>query len=113
MVPYHPLFPDRQADLRYFAYDAVRQPQVVSRWNTQPIVKRGWRLLGEVFNYSWAYQFLVFGLAFGFWAAVYYPTLYFYQSNNVHRGFDAAIAKEKAHKKKLREAELAAEGGAE
>ncbi len=71
--------------------------------------------MGEVFKYSWAYQFFIFGLTFGLWATFYYPTLYVYQANNQHRTFNAAIAKERAHKKKLREAEAAAEaaeGGA-
>jgi hypothetical protein len=43
------------------------------------------------------------------WAAFYYPVLSVYQANNTHRGYDAAMTKEKAHKKKLREAEKAAE----
>lgn len=112
MVPHYPLLPNRQARLRYIRCHLGRQQQVVSRWNAQPIVKRGWRIVGEIFKYGWAYQFFVFGLTFGLWAAFYYPTLYVYQANNAHRGYAAAIAKEKAHKKKLREAELAAEGGA-
>jgi uncharacterized membrane protein len=81
----------------------------VSRWNAQPIVKRGWRLVGEVFKYSWAYQLFIFGLTFGLWATFYFPTLYVYQANNAHRTFNAAITKERAHKKKIRDAEIAAE----
>jgi hypothetical protein len=66
-------------------------------------------MLGVLFNSSWLYQVLVFGLAFGFWAAIYFPTLYVYRSNNKHRTYEAAIAKERAHKKKLKELEKQAE----
>jgi hypothetical protein len=109
VVPDHPLLSDSEASLRYSGKYAGRQAQVVSRWNAQPLVKRGWRLIGEVFKYSWAYQLFIFGLTFGLWATFYFPTLYVYQANNAHRTFAAAIAKEKAHKRKLREAEAAAE----
>ena len=80
------------------------------------MVKRGWRLVGELFNYSWAYQIFIFGLTFGIWASIYFPCLWIYQANNKSRGFEAAITKERAHKKKLRdieEAEEAAEREAE
>lgn len=72
-------------------------------------MKRGWRLIGEAFKYSWLYQFFIFGLTFGLWATFYYPTLYVYQANNKHRTYEAAITKERAHKKKLRELEAAEE----
>lgn len=62
-----------------------------------------------LFNSSWLYQVFVFSIAFGIWAGITYPVLYVYQSNNKHRTFAAAIAKERAHKKKLRELEKQAE----
>ena len=40
--------------------------------------------------------------------AIYTPFVSLYQSNNAHRTYDAAITKERAHKKKLKEAEDAA-----
>ena len=77
-------------------------------------------MLGVVFNSSWLYQVFVFGLTFGFWAAIYFPTLYVYRSNNIHRTYEAAMIKERAHKKKLRdlekleeEAAAASEAGSE
>lgn len=80
------------------------------------MVKRGWRLLGEVFKYSWAYQIFMFGLCFSVWASLYFPCLWIYQANNKARGYEAAMVKERAHKKKLKEieeAEEAAEAAAE
>jgi len=47
------------------------------------------------------------------WATFYYPVLYIYQSNNKHRGYEAAMIKERAHKKKLKDLETAAESVAE
>lgn len=49
----------------------------------------------------------MFGLCFSIWSAIYFPVLTLYQSNNKHRTFEAAIAKEKAYKKAQREKELA------
>jgi len=37
------------------------------------------------------------------WSAIYFPVLSIYQSNNKHRTFEAAMAKEKAYKKAQRE----------
>ncbi len=109
MVPNHPLLANHQTRLQYSSINLGRQPQVVSKWNSQPIVKRGWRMVGQVFQYSWMYQVFMFGLVFGIWGTIFYPCLWLYQYNNRNRGFEAAMAKERAHKKKLREQELAEE----
>jgi len=72
--------------------------------------------VGRLFQYSWAYQIFIFGLSFGLWATFYYPMLWIYQANNKHRTFQAAIAKEKAFKRAMREkeqAEQTASGDAE
>jgi hypothetical protein len=75
------------------------------------LTKAGWRLLGKVQLNTPAWWMFTLGLTFLFWAGSYYSVLYLYQRNNRHRTFEAAIAKEKAHKKRLRDAELAAEAG--
>jgi hypothetical protein len=112
----HPLFADCQALVRYISVNAGKRPQVVSKWNANPMVKRGWRLVGELFNYSWAYQIFIFGLTFGIWASIFFPCLWLYKYNNTGRTYEAAMIKERAHKKKLKdieEAEEAAERAAE
>ena len=113
MVPHHPLLPDHQAHLRYPPRHSGRQQQVVSKLNARPFSKRGWRVVGELFKYSWAYQFFIFGLAFSMWATFYYPVLWVYQANNRGRTYEAAMLKEKAWKKKKREEEEAEEGADE
>ena len=52
--------------------------------------------------------FIVF-LCFASFHAIYDPWLTIYRSNNTHRTYEAAMAKEKAHKKKLKELEKAEE----
>jgi hypothetical protein len=77
--------------------------------NANPTTKFGWRLFGRVFQQNaWAYQVFIFSLAFTMYYAIYTPFVSLYQSNNAHRTYDAAITKERAHKKKLKEAEDAA-----
>ena len=51
----------------------------------------------------------MFGLCFGLWASIYFPCIWIYQYNNRGRTFEAAMTKERAYKKKLREQELAEE----
>jgi hypothetical protein len=80
---------------------------VVSKWNARPYTKRAWRLLGTLFESSWMYQVFMFGLVFGIWASFYFPVLHVYQYNNRHRTLEAAMVKERANKKALREKELA------
>ena len=63
--------------------------------------------MGKVFNEPWAYQIFMFGLAFGIWAVFFYPALWLYQYNNRNRTYEAAMLKERAYKKKLREQEEA------
>jgi hypothetical protein len=109
MVCNNSLLSNHKTRLQYRIIHLGRPAQVVSKWNALPLTKRGWRLVGEVFNYSWAYQFFIFGLSFAIWAGFFFPVLYIYQKNNTHRTFEAAIGKERAHKKKLRELEAAAE----
>ena len=41
------------------------------------------------------------------WSAIYFPMLSLYQSNNKHRTYEAAMAKEKTFKKAQKEKELA------
>ena len=73
------------------------------------MVKRGWRLLGETWKYSWAYQLTMFGMCFGIWASIFFPCLWLYQYNNRNRTYEACMVKERAYKKKLREQEEAEE----
>merc|ERR1711976_218579 len=47
------------------------------------------------------YQIFCFFLAFGMTQVFWRPLLYAYQSNNVHRGLDAALKREKAYKDSL------------
>lgn len=72
-------------------------------------MKQGWRLLGTLFNSSWLYQIFMFGLCFGIWSSIYFPTLWLYQYDNRNRTYEACMIKERAHKKKLRDQELAEE----
>jgi hypothetical protein len=51
------------------------------------------------------WQIFIFGLSFTMYYAIYIPFVGVYQANNSHRTYKAAIAKEKAHKKKLKEQE--------
>lgn len=49
----------------------------------------------------------MFGLVFGIWGTIFYPCLSAANTIIAIKGFEAAMAKERAHKKKLREQELA------
>lgn len=51
------------------------------------------------------WQIFIFGLAFSMYYAIVIPTLAIYKSNNKHRTYEAAMIKERAHKKKLKELE--------
>lgn len=65
-----------------------------------------WRSFAFVFQrHSFAWQLFIFGLTVTTFYIVKLPLLSFYQANNVQRGYKAAMVKEKAHKKKLREQE--------
>ena len=80
-----------------------KSPQVVSSFNSSPGAKAGWRLFGKVFQqYSWMWQVFIFGAAFVMYYAIYTPVVTIYQSNNKNRTYEAAMIKERAHKKKLK-----------
>ena len=74
--------------------------------NANPNVKKMWLTFGAtVQRNSWAWQIFIFGLTFAFFHMLYDPFLYVYRLNNKHRTYAAAMVKEKAHQKKLREQE--------
>ena len=78
--------------------------------NANPRVKAMWRMFAATTQRnSWAWQIFIFGLTITFFHMLYDPFLYFYRLNNKHRTYEAAMVKEKAHQKKLREAEEAEE----
>lgn len=104
MVSNYSLLTNCQTHFQYlFSLISGRQPQVISGFNANPNVKSAWRVFARVFQHnSWMWQVFIFGLAFTMYYAIYTPFVAIYQSNNKHRTYEAAIAKEKAHKKKLR-----------
>ena len=90
----------------HILFISERAPQVVSAFNANPSMKAGWRLFARVFQYnSWMWQVFIFSTSFVMYYTIYIPFVAVYQSNNAHRTYEAAITKEKAHKKKLRELE--------
>lgn len=81
-----------------------KKPQVVSGFNSNPNVKNAWRIFGRVFQQnSFMWQFFILGTSIFMYYIIYTPILTIYKANNTHRTYQAAITKEKAHKKKLRE----------
>jgi hypothetical protein len=83
-----------------------KKPQVVSVFNSNPNVKNAWRIFGRIFQQnSFMWQIFIFGMSVLMYYTIYTPFLTMYQANNSHRTYQAAIAKEKAHKKKLKEQE--------
>jgi hypothetical protein len=88
-------------------YDSLsigRKPQVVSIFNSNPAVKQGWRLFARVFQQnSFMWQAFICGLSIAIYFFFYSPMVSLYKANNKHRTYEAAIAKEKAHKRKLKE----------
>ena len=94
----------------FMTYFIERSAQVVSTFNSSPTTKAGWKLFARVFQQnSWMWQIFIFSTAFVMYYSIYTPLVAIYQSNNKHRTYDAAITKEKAHKKKLKDLEDAAE----
>ena len=88
--------------------NSVRKPQNVWHINTLDSTKRMWRNFAFVFQrHSFMWQVLLFSIAFVGFYMVREPILAIYKANNRHRTYNAAMAKEKAHKKKLRELEEA------
>lgn len=112
MVSNHSLLSNRQANSQYFLLSIPgRAPQVVSGFNANPSAKFGWRLFARVFQQnSWMWQVFIFATSFAMYYAIYIPFVTAYQTNNAHRTYDAAITKERAHKKKLQDLEDAEEG---
>ena len=104
MVSNHSLLPNCQTDFQYFSHlFTEKSPQVVSSFNSTPNAKAGWRLFSKVFQQnSWMWQVFMFGSAFAMYYVIYIPLVAIYQTNNVHRTYEAAMTKEKAHKKKLK-----------
>ena len=111
MVPHHSLLPNREANFQYnFPLMSGRGTQVVSAMNSNTQTKSLWRLFGRtVQQNSWMWQIFVFSLAFVMYYSIYIPFKSIYQSNNAHRTYQAAITRERAHKKKLKDAEEASE----
>lgn len=110
MVWHYPLLSNSEASIWYRIVNSGRKPQVVSAFNSSPAVKSMWRNFAFVFQrHSWAWQIFIVGLTFVFFHIVRDPILAIYQANNTHRGYKAAITKEKAYKKKMRELEEAEE----
>ena len=110
MVSYYPLLTDSQASLRYKSSHVGRKPQVVSTLNANPNVKSLWRNFAFVFQrHTFMWQAFIVFLCFASFHAIYDPWLIIYRSNNTHRTYEAAMTKERAHKKKLRELEKAEE----
>lgn len=78
--------------------------------NANPAVKKMWRNFAFVFQrHSFMWQFVILFFAFASLHVCYDPLLAIYRSNNTHRTYQAAMVKERAHKKKLREMEEAEE----
>lgn len=72
---------------------AVRQPQVVSKFNADPKVKAAWKFLQRNVQVNpWVWQLLIFASitlinyvdAFAIFSVCYYPWLWVYQANNTH-----------------------------
>eukprot|EP01017_Pseudomicrothorax_dubius_P000589 TRINITY_DN0_c219_g1_i2.p1 TRINITY_DN0_c219_g1~~TRINITY_DN0_c219_g1_i2.p1 ORF type:complete len:123 (+),score=39.84 TRINITY_DN0_c219_g1_i2:44-412(+) len=86
-----------------------RKPQIVSKFNADPKVKRFWRFFQRHIQknptlfqvYIFLNSFVIFHLCYDSW-------LFLYRLNNQHRSLDAAIATEKEFKRKQREQEEAA-----
>ena len=51
------------------------------------------------------WQALICGMSIAIYFMFYSPMVALYKANNKHRTYEAAIAKEKAHKRKLKEQE--------
>lgn len=65
-----------------------------------------WKNFAWVFQrHSFMWQILIVGLTFITYHICRDPFLRLYEANNANRTFKAAIAREKAHKKKLKDAE--------
>lgn len=78
----------------------------MSTFNSTSSAKAMWRGFAFVFQrHSFMWQIFIFGLTITTFYLVKTPLLTLYQTNNVNRGYKAAMAKEKAHKKRLRELE--------
>jgi len=103
MVSNHSLLSNRQANFQYFLSSiSERGPQVVSAFNAGSSAKSGWRLFAKIFQQnSWMWQVFIFSAAFSMYYAIYLPIVAAYQTNNAHRTYEAAMVKERAHKKKL------------
>ena len=69
-----------------------------------------WRNFAFVFQrHSFLWQVLLFSIAFVGFYMVRQPILAIYKANNKNRTYEAAMVKEKAYKKKMRELEEAEE----
>lgn len=87
-----------------------RKPQVGWRAFKDPSTHKLMRLFKKhILEDSANYQLFFFFVVFGVTSLVFYPSLWAYRTNNVHRSLDVAIAKEKEYKKKKAEEEEAEE----
>jgi hypothetical protein len=84
-------------------------PKLVARINAAKTSSRPfWTIIQVVFQrHSWAWQMLIFGICFTSYYVIKEPMVAFYKFNNTGRTYEAAMTKERAHKKKLREIEEA------
>lgn len=83
-----------------------RKPQVAWNFNTSPAGKNFWRNFAFVFQrHTFMWQLVIFSIAFISLHVVRDPIVLIYQANNTHRTYKAAMVKERAHKKKLKDAE--------
>eukprot|EP01016_Furgasonia_blochmanni_P014810 TRINITY_DN1788_c0_g1_i5.p3 TRINITY_DN1788_c0_g1~~TRINITY_DN1788_c0_g1_i5.p3 ORF type:complete len:123 (-),score=50.22 TRINITY_DN1788_c0_g1_i5:349-717(-) len=86
-----------------------RRPQVISKFNAQPNIKRFWRFVQRNIQKNPAlWQVWIFFNAYLIFHICYDPWLYVYKLNNEHRTLDHAFAIEKEYKRKKR---LEEEGG--
>lgn len=86
------------------------KPQLVSGTNANPAVKTLWRNFAFVFQrHSFMWQVFIVSCTVVTFYMIKLPFLYIYRSNNAHRSFATAKAKEIAYKKKMRELEEAEE----
>lgn len=53
-------------------------------------------------RYSWLWQVMIFSISFATFHMIYDTILFAYVQNNKHRTYEAAMVRERAHKKKLR-----------
>ena len=117
MVQNHTLRADHKAHLQQSLIYAERLPQKISFLNNNPVMRIFWKGLRNTFGqYAWSWSLLIFGFAFAWFSAFYYPFIAIYQynnqdvdSSNTQRTYAVAYARERAFKKKKEDEEKLAE----